>query len=195
MPDFDSEVLEYRVDVEEPDTRALCYGEPVIVDGASIALRAPTGNRLEEGDNSFFLDVTALDGETQQTYHLIVYRPPAPERDPRLTRLEVYLGNQLLPLTPAFNRHVFEYTATLPVGAAQGGWETWWWKGRKASRFPTWGRGFNLPSTMPSWELARVGSFCGYLPPMRALPRTTQLPWFKPSRMRLRMTDSKPSRS
>ena len=120
MPDFDSEVLEYRVDVEEPDTRALCYGEPVIVDGASIALRAPTGNRLEEGDNDYYLDVTALDGESTKTYRVIVYRAPVPARDPRLTKLEVYLGNQLLPLTPAFNRHVFEYTATLPAGATQG---------------------------------------------------------------------------
>ena len=113
-PAFNSDTYEYTVTV--PTTQTTIGFTPTAVDNSSTikvnGVTVKSGNKspnikLSEGDNDVEISLTTKDGDTS-TYTVKVTRT-ALFRSAQLTGLTLTTGT----LTPAFNKGIYEYTATV----------------------------------------------------------------------------------
>lgn len=109
-PEFDPEILNYSVNVENEITRVILTAEK---NHASSAVSGDGVKYLQVGDNAFVITVMAEDGSTQKEYRVVVVRDefidPIDEKI-RLSSLIVSAGT----LVPEFNPNKTRYSLGIP---------------------------------------------------------------------------------
>lgn len=121
-PAFDSDTYDYSITV--PTTQETIAFTPTSIDNSSTikvdGVTVRSGNKsqnikLDEGENEVEIDLTTKDGDTS-TYTVNVTRT-ALFRSAQLTALALTQGS----LTPAFNKGIYEYSATVENGVTSIG--------------------------------------------------------------------------
>lgn len=113
-PAFKSDTYDYTVTVPATETKiaftatAVDNSSTIKINGATVVSGSKSQNiKLDEGDNEVNITLTTKDGDTS-TYTVNVTRT-ALFRSSQLTGLTLTSGS----LTPAFNKGVYEYSATV----------------------------------------------------------------------------------
>ena len=113
-PEFDKDVFEYTIDVDE-DVTSLTIG--AIPSFSKATVEGDGRKSLEFDKNEFEIKVTAEDKTTTNTYKIIIYRGETSEPSAYLSNLSI--KTKKCELSPKFDKQNNKYTVDAPFGTTK----------------------------------------------------------------------------